>query len=136
MLISFKQLLLDEMTKEDLDYLASAAMMDPDMDEQIVYGRMAVGELLPWRVETDKGNSLILLEIKQRKQDRILFVLYVAGKGFVGNGKFVIETLVEFAKLHNCTAIESQTNMQLAKYLKCVGFKIERCTIRKEITNG
>lgn len=124
------------MTKEDLDNLASVAVTDPEMDEQFIYGKLATGETMPWRIETDKGNTILLIEIKQRKQERVLFVPYLAGKGFVGNGKFVIDTLVEFAKLHNCTVIESQPTVQFAKYLKCVGFKIERCIVRKEIDYG
>lgn len=121
------------MTKEDLDNLANVVQLDPEVESQFVYGKLARGEMVPWRVETDKGNTILIVEVKQKKQERTLYVWFVGGEGFVGSGRFVLDTLVEYAKLHNCTAVESLTSPQFARYLKRVGFSTKHCFVKKEI---
>lgn len=133
MLNSFRQILLDEMNEEDLKNLADVAMMDPEMDAEYVYSKLATGEMLPWRLETDKGNSILVVEVKQKKKIRSLYVWYASGKGLVGNGSYVTEVLVEFAKLNNCTSLEAVTTPAYARYLAKVGFEIEHVFIKKEL---
>lgn len=121
------------MNEEDLRSLADVVQLDPEVESQFVYGKLARGEMVPWRVETDKGRTIIVVEVKQKKQERTLYVWFVGGRGFVGNGRFVLDTLVEYAKLHNCTALESLTSPQYARYLERVGFKTKHCFVKKEI---
>jgi hypothetical protein len=122
------------MTKEDLDSLAEVVKLDPEMDSQFVYSKLALGEMLPWRIETDKGNTILVAEVKQKKQSKVLYVWYLSGKGLIGHAKYVMDTLVEYAKLHDCVAIEAlMHDMRLAKYFGRGNFDIKHVFVRKEI---
>ena len=133
MLTSFRQVSLDELTKEDLDNLAVVVNLDPEMEPQFVYNKLACGEMLPWKLETPKGNTLITVEIKQKKHERTLYVWTAGGTGLIGNAKYITETLVEFAKLNNCTALEALTTPAFAKYMGRVDFKIKHVFVKKEL---
>jgi len=135
MLTSFRQILLDEMNEEDLKNLAEVSMSDPETEPEFVYDKLSRGEMVPWRAETSQGNSILLLEVRQKKTERILYVWYLAGKGVIGNGKYILDTIVEFAKLHNCDAIETLTSLSLGQYLSRpeAGFKIKHVFVRKEL---
>lgn len=130
---SFRQILLDEITQEDLDNLADVATLDANVDPQFVYKKLARGEMLPWRVETSKGNGFLVLEIQQKPTERTLYVWYVSGKGMLGHIKYITETLVEVAKMYNCDSIEALTTESFAKYLGRVDFRLKHCFIRKEL---
>lgn len=133
MLTSFRQLILDELTEEDLKGIAIVVDQDPDTDPQGVYDKLASGMMVPWRLETPKGNVIITVEIRDRKRDRVLYVWFAAGNGLLGNGKYVTETLMEFAKLNNCTSLETVTSPLLAKYFSKMGFKPTHVFVSKEL---
>jgi len=135
MLSSFRQLRLEEMNDEDLKNLARVVQMDADMNPQFVHDKLVNGEMVPWRAESPKGNSLVVMEIKQKKEERVLYVWYLSGRGVVGNGHYILDTICAFAKLHNCQAVEALTSLRFAKYLSRPegGFDIKHTFVRKEI---
>ncbi len=135
MLNSFRQILLDEMNEEDMKNLAAVVQLDSEMNPQFVHDKLMNGEMVPWRAESDKGNSLVIMEVKQKNTERILYVWYLSGKGVYGNGHYILDTITEFAKLHNCQAVEALTNLRFAKYLSRPegGFEIKHAFVRKEI---
>ena len=135
MLTSFKQILLDEMNEEDMENLASVVQLDKEVAPQFVHDKLMSGEMIPWRAESTRGNSLVVMEIKQKKNERTMYVWYLSGKGIVGHGKYILETIVEFAKLHNCDAVEAFTSLRWGKYLSRPegGFEIKHVFVRKEL---
>ncbi len=134
-LSSFRQILLDEMTKEDMDNLAKVVELDSEMNPQFVHDKLMNGEMVPWRAEGSTGTSIVVMEVKQKAKERVLYVWYLSGKGIVGNGHYILDTIIEFAKLHNCAAVEALTNLRFAKYLSRPegGFKIKHAFVRKEV---
>lgn len=135
MLTSFKQLTLDEMTKEDMDNLAVVLRQDPEVESQFVHDKLLNGSMIPWRAETNKGNSLVVVEIKQKRKEKVLYVWYLSGKGVVGHGHYILDTLEAFARLNDCVAIEAFASLRWAKYLSRDdgGFKIKHVFVRKEL---
>ncbi len=138
-LTSFKQIPLDEMTKEDLGLLAKVVSLeDPGMDPDQIYSMLASGQMVPWRVETKKGNSILCTEVKNKRHEKTLYVWYLCGKGIVGNGKYILDTLEAYGKLMGCSAIEALAMKGWAKYLTRPegGFKVEHVFLKKELQNG
>ncbi len=135
-LTSFKQLSLDEMTQEDLDLLATVVTTeDPEMDPKRIYGMLASGQMTPWRIESKRGNCILCTEIKNKIHERTLYVWYLCGKGIVGNGVYILDTLEAYGKLMGCSAIEALAMDGWAKYLTRPegGFKVEHVFLKKEI---
>jgi hypothetical protein len=133
MSISFRQLRLDELNKEDLEGIALVVDQDPETEPQFVYNKLSEGEMVPWRLETPDGNVIVAVEVRNRKKDRVLFVWFVAGKGLFKNVRYVMETLIEFAKLNNCTALETITLPIFAERMEELGGKVTHITVKKEL---
>jgi hypothetical protein len=133
MSISFRQLRLDELNKEDLEGIALVVDQDPETEPQFVYNKLSEGEMVPWRLETPDGNVIVSVEVRNRKKDRVLFVWFVAGKGLFKNVRYVMETLIEFAKLNNCTALETITLPIFAERMEELGGKVTHITVKKEL---
>jgi len=134
LLTRFKQLTLDEMTQEDLDYLADVVSHDPEMDPSFIYKKMAHGEMIPWRLETTRGNSIVLTEVKHKRFEKTLYVWYLSGKGFVGHAQYMLDTFEEYCKLNGCTAIEAlMEDQRLANYFKRGKFNIKHVFVRREV---
>jgi len=135
LLTSFKRLDLDEITKEDLLALANVVKQDSEMDEGFVHNKLVNRSMIPWRVETDRGNTIVVVEIKQKKTEKILYIWYLSGKGVVGHGHYILDTLEAFARLHDCVAIEAFASLRWGKYLSRPdgGFNIKHVFVRKEL---
>ena len=115
--------------------LSKVIKLDPEMDEEFVNQQLNLGKMIPWRVETSRGNAIILYEVKQKKKEKVLYVWYMSGKGVVGNGKYILDTLEAIAKLNDCEAIEAFTSLCWGKWLSRPegGFKIKHVFVRKEL---
>lgn len=135
LLNSFRPLTLDEMNEEDLKNLATVVRQDPEMTQEFVRDKLLKGEMIPWRVEGSRGNAILMLEIKQKRTEKVLYVWYLSGKGIVGNGHYILDTLEAIAKLNNCVAVEAFTSLRFGKYLSRPegGFKIKHVFVRKEL---
>jgi len=133
MLNSFRQLTLDELNEEDLKGIALVVDQDPETEPEFVYNKLSSGAMVPWRLETTDGNVIVTVEIRDRKIGRVLFIWFVAGKGLFKNVKYVTETLVEFARLNNCTALETITLPIFAERMEELGGKITHITVKKEL---
>ena len=135
MLSSFKQLSLDEMTSEDMMNLAAVVKQDPEVSNAFVHDKLVKGDMIPWRVETNKGNSIVVVEIKQKNKEKVLYVWYLSGKGVVGHGHYILDTLEAFARLNECKAVEAFTSLRWGQYLSRPegGFKIKHVFVRKEL---
>ena len=135
MLSSFKRIDPDEMTEEDMANLARVVQMDPEVEEQFVHDKLVDGTMIPWRVETSRGNVLIVVEFKQKRKEKVLYVWYLSGKGVYGHSVYILHTLEEFAKLNDCVAIEAFASLRWAKYLSRPegGFEIKHAFVRKEL---
>jgi hypothetical protein len=124
------------MTEEDLELLAEVVTTeDPEMDPRRVYGMLATQQMVPWRVETKKGNCILCTEVKNKIHEKTLYVWYLCGKGIVGNGKYILSTLEAYGKLQGCSAIEALAMDGWAKYLTRPegGFKVEHVFLKKEL---
>jgi len=135
MLISFNQITLDQMNEEDMQHLAEIILLDPNMEEQYIYDKLATGAAVPWRLVTDKGTGIMLLEVRDRRTERTLNIFFVAGEGIHGSVLYILDTVIEFAKLHNCTAVDAFTKPCIGKYL-CrpeTGFETTHYHVRKEL---
>lgn len=113
--------------------LANVVLMEPEMDDQFVHQKLASGEMIPFRAESDRGNAILTIEIKQKKTEKVLYVWYLSGKGIVGNGQHILDTLVALGKLNECVAIEAFASPGWGKYLTRAGFNIEHVFVRKEL---
>ena len=135
MLTSFKQLGLEEMTKEDMINLANVVKQDPEVEDAFVHDKLVQGSMIPWRAETSRGNSIVVVEIKQKRKEKVLYVWYLSGKGVVGHGHYILDTLEAFARLNDCKAIEAFTSLRWGQYLSRDdgGFKIKHVFVRKEL---
>ena len=133
MLNSFRQLTLDELNKEDLEGIAKIIDRDPETDPQFIYNKLSSGAIVPWRLETSKGNTILTIEVRDRKKERVLYIWCAAGSGLVGNGHYVVDTLAAFAKLNNCVALEAVAAPGFAKYLGRAGFEPTHVFVRKEL---
>jgi len=135
MLTSFKRISLDEMNAEDMKNLADVVQMDKEVQPQFVHDKLTAGEMIPWRAESSRGNSIVVMEVKQKSTERVLYVWYLSGKGILGHGRYILDTITEFAKLHNCAAIEAFASLRWGKYLSRpeAGFEIKHVFIRKEL---
>jgi hypothetical protein len=80
------------------------------------------------------------VEVRDIKKDRVLYVWIYAGKGsskVPKYGKYVINTLEEFARLNNCSALECVTHPYLhEKFLAPHGAKVTHVYVRKELSDG
>ncbi len=133
MLNNFRKLGLEDLTEEDLTNLANVVSQDSEMTSKFVFAKLAKNEMQPWRVETDRGNTLLVFEIKQKMKEKVLYIWYISGRGLLGNGQYVLDTLIEIGRINECSAIETFTHHRYAKYLTRAGFKIVHTFVRKEI---
>jgi hypothetical protein len=132
---SFRQLSLDELNDEDLAGIRKVVDLDPQTEPQEVYDKLSLGLMFPWRLEAPEGNTILAVEVRDIKQDRILYIWIAAGKGLSKHDKYVVETLEEFARLNNCTALECVTAPYLyEKFLAKLGARVTHVYCRKEIS--
>ena len=123
------------MNDEDMLNIAKVVRQDPEMTQAFVHDKLVKGDMIPWRVESDRGSAILLLEVKQKRTEKVLYIWYLSGIGVLGHGHYILDTLEAIAKLNDCVAIEAFTSLRYGKYLSRPegGFKIKHVFVRKEL---
>ena len=136
-LISFRPLALDEITETDIKELRKAIESGP-IGQVEVCGEQAKQDLIHgraemWRLESEHGNVIFLLQEIVDRGEKSLFVSYMAGKGLTVHGSFVDQVITEYGRTRGCRYIRSLSLPVIARYLKRFGYEPVMFNMRKEI---
>ena len=77
--------------------------------------------------------GIILTEIKQYPNERVLLVHVLAGQEYDSWSSESVEYLKQFGRQYGCSAIEALCRLGLTKKLKPLGFKQTRAELRAAI---
>ena len=93
------------------------------------------GDMEMWAVhDADDITAVVVIQIIERPQGRVLAVVLVAGRGFASWGQQVQELLQEYASLIGADWIEAVARDGMAKWLSRMGWK--RKATLMELKNG
>ena len=130
---NFSPVPLDQLTEEDMKCLLRSVELDKDCNFDEVREQILSGNAVPWRYVTPGGTSLLLIQEKENKDEKYLYIWHMGGEGMLGHASFAVESLVSYAKLRGCKSLKSSSIPTAARYLKRFGFKPEMISLRKEI---
>lgn len=115
--------------------------MRPSAYRKLASGKLRILPLDSFEEKLAKGDYqehvfdgfAVYTQITEYGYERVLDVVLLIGEGFSQQKEAVVNHLVEFAKQHDCQAVEALARLGLQPMLRPLGFSRMRVQLRKEL---
>lgn len=115
--------------------------VSPSAYRKLASGKLRILSLDSFQKKLEKGDYqehlfdgfAVYTQITQYDYERVLDVVLLIGEGFRRQKESVVNHLAQFAKAHDCQAVEALARLGLESELRPLGFMRTKVQLRKEL---